>query len=284
MNRRSPGYVARTAIRKALRAKHFASCRRAARGKVGLEIGGPSSFFSADGLLPLYPAVAALDNCNYSGSTVWEGTIREGLTFQYAPDRAPGSQYIREATDLAGIADASYDLLLSCHTLEPSANPLLALSEWVRVLRPGGMLVMALPHKDGTFDHRRPVTTLEHLLADLQRNTREDDLTHMPEVLRLHDLERDPPAGNLENLQRRLEQNAENRCMHHHVFDAALTARILHVTGLQILSIDLISPCHIVAVARKPKEVGSKPSNRRFFATSALVSALSPFPTDRLPR
>jgi hypothetical protein len=55
-----------------------------------------------------------------------------------------------------------------------------------------------LPDKRRTFDHRRPVTTLAHLIADLNADMAEDDLTHLPEILALHDLERDPDAGNME--------------------------------------------------------------------------------------
>ena len=30
----------------------------------------------------------------------------------------------------------------------------------------GGALLLVVPHREGTFDHRRPVTELEHLVAD----------------------------------------------------------------------------------------------------------------------
>src|SRR5688572_5350384 len=40
----------------------------------GLEIGGPSAAFGRRGLLPLYPLVDGLDNVNFSGVTIWEGS------------------------------------------------------------------------------------------------------------------------------------------------------------------------------------------------------------------
>ena len=78
---------------------------------------------------------------------------------------------IRDATSLDGIEDASYDVVLASHTLEHIANPLLALSEWRRVVGADGHLVLVLPHLENTFDHRRPVTTLEHIEADFAAST-----------------------------------------------------------------------------------------------------------------
>ena len=56
---------------------------RVLRDRVGIEIGGPSSFFARYGLLPIYPLVGRVDNVNFRAETVWEGSIREGLTFRY---------------------------------------------------------------------------------------------------------------------------------------------------------------------------------------------------------
>ncbi|MCX8036737.1 MAG: methyltransferase domain-containing protein [Candidatus Sumerlaeia bacterium] len=43
------------------------------------------------------------------------------------------------------LADASYDLVFSSHSLEHSISPVFALWEWKRVLRPGGYLYIVLP-------------------------------------------------------------------------------------------------------------------------------------------
>jgi SAM-dependent methyltransferase len=84
----------------------------------------------------------------------------------------------------------------SAHVVEHRANPWgRPLAEWRRVVRPGGYVLLIVPHRDGTFDHRRPVTSLEHLLEDAERRTGEDDDTHLDEILRLHDLDRDPGAS-----------------------------------------------------------------------------------------
>jgi SAM-dependent methyltransferase len=43
-------------------------------------------------------------------------------------------------------ADGSLDFVFSSHTLEHLDRPWDALSEWIRVLKPGGVLFLYLPH------------------------------------------------------------------------------------------------------------------------------------------
>lgn len=262
------------------RAGCLALCRELVQGRSGIEVGGPSGVFSPRGVLPLYDNVGSLDNCNFASHTTWEGSIAEGRTFRFSPDKPAGTQYVAETTNLERIASGTYDFLLSSHVLEHSANALLALSEWLRVVKAGGTLVLLLPHKDGTFDHRRPVTRLEHLIADHVAGVKEDDLTHLPEILELHDLARDPGAGSAQEFERRSRANVENRCLHHHVFDTTLVAHLLDHVGLQLLAVEAMRPNHVIAVARKPSD-GSRPDNAA--AWTALPAALraSPFASDR---
>jgi SAM-dependent methyltransferase len=248
--------------------------------KVGLEIGGPSSVFSRRGLFPVYAVVGGLDNCNFSQSAIWQGEIREGSTFRYDEQHAPGYQYILEASDLVVIPSDTYDFVLSSHTLEHTANPLRVLQEWLRVLKAHGLLVLVLPHKDGTFDHRRPVTPLEHLVEDFERGTTEADLTHQPEILALHDLSRDPEAGDFAAFKMRSEQNFENRCLHHHVFDSEAVVRLIDYLGLELHAVEPVRPYHIFAVAEKLSK-GQLPHNEPFRGSSAGYRRRSPFPSDR---
>src|SRR5262245_3722428 len=97
----------------------------------GSEVGGPGAGSNRGGLLPIYPIVRSLDCCNFGPETIWEGSLKEGLTFRYG-DRI-GQQYISEAWALPA-ADATYDFVASCHMLEHTANPMRVLFEWHRVL------------------------------------------------------------------------------------------------------------------------------------------------------
>jgi SAM-dependent methyltransferase len=258
----------------------FGECRGFFTDAVGLEVGGPSTIFSRRGLFPVYPIANRVDNCNFNAQTIWESVLEGGPTFCFDKGRPCGTQYFFEATDLSGIASNSYDFVLSSHALEHVANPLLALTELIRCLKTDGILALVLPHKEGTFDHRRPVTTLEHLIADFERGTPESDATHLAEILQLHDLSRDPEAGGIDAFTLRARQNLENRGLHHHVFDTALAVCVVAWGGLQILAVEALRPYHIFIVAKKLAQ-GQSPDNQSFMGSRALYRQKSPFASDR---
>lgn len=215
-------------------------------GKRGIEIGGPSGVFGPNSPLELYGAVQSLDNCNFSSSTVWAEQEPE---FQFDPDKAPGRSYFCEGSDMAPVASAGYDFVLSSHNLEHFANPAKALKEWLRILKPGGALVLALPDRRWTFDHRREPTDVDHMMADYAGNIGEDDLTHLPEIFEKHDLSMDPGAGTPENFRERSLDNLTHRCLHHHVFDKSNTRELLERVGYRVLSLDRAEPNHLLVLA-----------------------------------
>jgi SAM-dependent methyltransferase len=223
--------------------------------KYGIEIGGPSALFKT--VLPVYQFVGGLDGVNFSTDTVWEGRIEAGKTFNY-DDNKSGRQFISEATDLSEIATGQYDFLLSSNCLEHVANAIKALTEWKRVIKPGGGLILVLPNKDSNFDHRRPATKFEHMLDDFAHDVGEDDLTHLDEILTLHDLSMDPPAGDLEHFRQRSLKNFENRTLHHHVFDVQLIEKMLDHVGFEIVDMTTIKT-DFFALATKRPEAGRAP-------------------------
>jgi SAM-dependent methyltransferase len=260
------------------RARCYPACREVVSGAIGLEIGGPSPIFTRTGLLPLYRLASRIDNCNFAPRTVWEGAITEGDSFMFDTRKPAGRQFIAEGADLGTIPSGSYDFVLSSHMLEHTANPLRALSEWGRMLKPGGGLVLVVPHRDGTFDHRRPLTSLQHLIDDFERDTAEDDLTHLPEVLALHDVSQDPGARGV-NFRERAQRNAELRTIHHHVFDTRLAVAVVTTARLAVAAVELLRPYHIVMLARQPLDG----TGDGLFSDEALRAVLrtSPFRTDR---
>ena len=216
--------------------------------KNGLEVGGPSRIFSRE--LPLYNIAKNIDGCNFSTTTVWEGIIAEGLNYNYCPDKT-GYQFIGEASDLKGVESNTYDFLLASHCLEHCANALKTVEEWLRVIKPGGCLLMILPDKRYTFDHNRPTTSFEHLLADYNHKTDEKDLTHIEEILKLHDKKMDKDSGTAEQFRDRSLINFENRCLHHHVFDFALLEKIYAFFNSEVLATEFIKPYHQVIAGIK---------------------------------
>ena len=61
--------------------------------------------------------------------------------------------------------DNCMDYVLSSHVIEHFFDTIGAISEWLRVIRPGGYVFMIIPHKDRIYDINRPVTTVAELLA-----------------------------------------------------------------------------------------------------------------------
>ena len=230
------------------------------------------------GDLAVYDVLDSLDNCLYAGRTIWEGEVREGNTFLYHPRKPPGTQIISEATDLQSIEDCRYQCVLSCHCLEHIANPLRALEEWKRVLKRDGLLLLVLPHKDGTFDWRRPVTSLDHMVRDYENAVGENDLTHLPEILELHDLSRDVPAGTKEQFHQRCLNNHINRAMHHHVFDTMAALAMVNHAGFKMFRVDNLKPFHIIIVAINTDQ---PIDNSQFMDRAGEHWGRSPFPSDQ---
>ena len=205
--------------------KHY---QRAFRGMQCLEIGGPSEILGDKGPLPLYSWLAEIDNCNFAEQTIWSSdSVIYSRTF------------IVEGTALE-IESSSYDGAIACHCLEHIANPIKALREWRRVLRPHGILLLILPHRDHTFDWRRPVTTIEHMKKDYDTDMPESDLTHLDEILSLHDLSRDPRAGTPEQFRDRCLNNTKFRAIHHHVFAPQAAMEILQESGFSVVRQDVV--------------------------------------------
>jgi len=246
----------------------------------GLEIGGSSSIFGSRGLFPIYETCASLDNVTFSSRTAWEGAVEAGRNFRFNIAREPGYQYVMEGAALESLANCDYDFVASSHMLEHAANPLAALRGWTRVLKDGGSLALVLPHRDGTFDHRRPVTSLKHIVQDCHQQMDERDETHFSEILELHDLRLDPLQPSRQHFEQWILNNYSNRGAHHHVFDMRLVVQMIDVAGFQIIDVEAARPFHILLVAGKTPE-GKRPDNSAFLDFGARRYRSSPFLSDR---
>ena len=209
------------------------------RGKHGLEIGGPTPLFDASNILPLYSYAKAFDCANYAQYTIWDEAGGK-VSVRYE------KEMVCEAGDLKSVESKTYDFVLSSNCIEHLANPIKAIQEWVRVTKPGGFIVMVVPRKESNFDHRRPLTSFVHLLEDFKKDMPESDLTHLEEVLALHDHSLGPPAGTPEEFKQRSLKNLENRALHHHVFDLDLLKEMTDYCGLEILHSDNIGSDYVL--------------------------------------
>jgi SAM-dependent methyltransferase len=187
------------------------------RDKRGVEIGGPSP---TAGLI--YPHAKNMDNVIFSNKTIWSTHSQE---YKYYPNKN-GKVILNDVVDMHLVPNDEYDFLFSSHSLEHVANPLKAIRESLRVVKKDGFLILILPEKSLCFDHKREYSKFSTLLTQYEKNAGEDDLSTLPEILKLHDLSMDPPAGNLESFTRRSLDNIYNRCLHHYVYDEKLLMEI----------------------------------------------------------
>lgn len=220
--------------------------------KNGIEIGGPSAIFGDSGYLPVYKIAQNIDGCNFSAQTIWEGTLKEGENYQYYPKKV-GYQFILDGSDLNKISDSQYDFLLSCHNIEHYANPIKALLEWKRVVKENGTLVIVFPNPKFNFDHQRPITPFLHIVKDFENKISEDDLTHVDEIVRLHDRTLDNPNESIADLKNRLLDNINLRSIHHHVFDRKLIEDIFSYLNMPILFYEETN-ADLIAVIRNNKK------------------------------
>jgi len=71
-------------------------------------------------------------------------------------------------TKLEKMNDESYDFCICNHLLEHIDNPIEAITNWLRVLKPGGILYIAVPDASNPLDTGQEITTTEHLVQDHQ--------------------------------------------------------------------------------------------------------------------
>jgi SAM-dependent methyltransferase len=121
-------------------------------------------------------------------------TLYEGATVKYVdrlsteevrrlnPDVADQPQVTVDIVDdgetLATIADSSVDFVIANHMLEHTRNPIATVENFLRVVKPGGIVFMAIPDKRFTFDRKREVTPFAHLREDYLRGPDWSDRAH----------------------------------------------------------------------------------------------------------
>jgi SAM-dependent methyltransferase len=120
---------------------------------------------------------------------------------------------VADADELGMIESGSQDFVIANHLLEHLPDPIGAFTEWYRVLRPSGILFLALPDKRFTFDKDRPRTTLAHLVADHKDRGAASRLAHYHEYSRLvHKKSGDELSRDVDRLL------AQNYSIHFHVW------------------------------------------------------------------
>lgn len=177
-------------------------------------------------------------------------------------DGTPNPDIIADASDIP-VCNAQFDFLISSHCLEHVPNTLRTLKEWARVIRPGGVLFLVLPHGDRTIDRYRAKTTLDHHIHDFDRLGEEkSDPSHFEEMKKGWLMN----SETFEAEQRSYEKEwgaqvwdfkfrVQNDVLHYHVWTQSEMVDIIRYLGFKILYvIDYFGerPDSFVVVSRKP--------------------------------
>ena len=82
---------------------------------------------------------------------------------------------VAEGDDLP-LEDNSVDYCISSHVLEHFPDPILALKEWLRVVRPGGYVFSIVPKQNALPTETRPCTQLQELLDRHEGRMKPEDV------------------------------------------------------------------------------------------------------------
>jgi hypothetical protein len=88
---------------------------------------------------------------------------------------------IDDGETLSTIAAESQDFIVANHFLEHCENPIGTIETHIGKLKPGGVLFYAVPDKRYTFDFRRPVTPISHMIADYEGGAERSRRQHYEE-------------------------------------------------------------------------------------------------------
>jgi predicted SAM-dependent methyltransferase len=86
---------------------------------------------------------------------------------------------------LSSITDNSWDFVIANHMIEHCQNPIGALENFLRVVKPGGIVYMGVPDKRYIFDVARPLTSLDHLIRDYKEGPEWSKVSHYEEYVRM---------------------------------------------------------------------------------------------------
>jgi len=96
---------------------------------------------------------------------------------------------------LATFPDATQNFVIANHFLEHCQNPIGALKNMLRVLRPNGVLFLSVPDMRHSFDKDRPATELAHVERDYREGPEWSRWPAVEEFVRLVNKIDDPEAA-----------------------------------------------------------------------------------------
>lgn len=137
---------------------------------------------------------------------------------------------IDNGEQLSSITDQSMDFAIANHMIEHCQDPIRTIEQHLRVIRPGGILYMAVPDKRYTFDMPRPLTSLDHVVNDYHSGASSSFRSHFEEWVIL--VENQPN----ENREARINNLIEmDYSIHFHVWTKEKFVELLNYCKLHLL-------------------------------------------------
>jgi predicted SAM-dependent methyltransferase len=143
---------------------------------------------------------------------------------------------IDDAERLVNFQDGTLDFVIANHVFEHCHDPIGTMKNWIRVLKPGGIVYAAIPEKTQTFDRKRAVTPLDHVIADHEHGYDFNDIDHYRDWFL-----------NVENLAPDRAEEKAQQCwkeranIHFHVWDSRamdeLMRHLAQVCGFSVAEI-----------------------------------------------
>ena len=143
---------------------------------------------------------------------------------ELARERLVPVDIIDDGETLSNIQAASQDFVIANHFLEHCENPLGALENMARVLKPDGVLFMCIPDKRRTFDHNRPVTPFEHVERDYREDPVWSRRSHYEEWVRLFER----VTGDDAVAKRANELMQQQYSIHYHIWTSKEMVELFH--------------------------------------------------------
>ena len=156
------------------------------------------------------------------------GDLRHHYPELAALDLAP-VDVVDDGERLETVTPESVDFIVANHFLEHCQDPIATITTHLTKLRPGGILLYAVPDKRYTFDFRRDRTPLQHIIDDHEHGAQRSRAEHYLQwASHVHEGTGPPSAEQAQAYAHQLE--AEDYSIHFHVWTAAdLTELMLHI-------------------------------------------------------
>jgi len=93
---------------------------------------------------------------------------------------------LADAEALPMIKDRSLDFVIASHLLEHIPDPIAAVAEWIRIVKDGGTLFLAVPNRRcNEYDFQRSPADPDHIIKDFEVQDRDKKEEHWHEFVRV---------------------------------------------------------------------------------------------------